>query len=449
METTQSLRYEDFKDLSQRELIDIIVKIRVVVEKLQAECASLCQSSSGGQSGRDLGAEVKEDKPEPTELKPLVSRHIDAGAPIHVEDDSGAYVQDDVRRHTPSHQASIFGSTGINHVFKTESGGDTITSNLLKAEDADDAKPPPSKRRKTVLDSVFITSLPPHQIRRCRSQSGIGATSSEIRSPKMDVKAEEIDEATAKAKLEFLENTLADVPWRRLPRRMVYARLQTIKFHTHTINYDESKLHVAVSPDKYLSKVFGGNFQSRRPSLGPKFIHPYDEFMFLHPGTLNPEVPKRPGLPGIFLGMGDLEKINPSVECRVIVRLRKNMWLYVGQYKPQSLTPLSVEEWMSLSDLVKRRWVKCIVKEIWAEPIRVQLRHNLQTNDLTNEDIDRAFTNGDLQLSAWSMKCVGYDQDFQNDIVSNQGRDIQKDGVIYSRIKPGIRKEKNNVYFLK
>lgn len=92
----------------------------------------------------------------------------------------------------------------------------------------------------------------------------------------------------------------------------------------------------------FTSKQWGGNTQST-----------FDDFVYLNLLS-NPHAPQWPGAPGLFFA----SSVNPDAkECpeidRVLVRLKSNCWLYVGQYQCTPAPSLTPDEWKSQAPEVK------------------------------------------------------------------------------------------------
>lgn len=99
----------------------------------------------------------------------------------------------------------------------------------------------------------------------------------------------------------------------------------------------------------FTSKQWGGNTQSTFPSIRPDMLarHGMNDFMYLNL-FFNPHAPQSPGAPGLFFASSVCPEADewPSIE-RVLVRLKSNRWLYVGQYQCAPAPSLTPEEWTS------------------------------------------------------------------------------------------------------
>lgn len=112
----------------------------------------------------------------------------------------------------------------------------------------------------------------------------------------------------------------------------------------------------------FTSKQWGGNTQSTFPNIRPEMLarHGLDDFMYLNL-FLNPHAPQWPGAPGLFF----TSSVNPTAHEwpkieRVLVRLKSNCWLYVGQYQCTPAPSLTTDEWKSqapkVNTLVSMSW---------------------------------------------------------------------------------------------
>lgn len=99
----------------------------------------------------------------------------------------------------------------------------------------------------------------------------------------------------------------------------------------------------------FTSKQWGGNTQATFPKIRPDMLarHGLDDFMFLNL-YFNPHAPQSPGAPGLFFASSVHPEASawPTIE-RVLVRLKSNCWLYVGQYQCTPAPSLTPEEWTS------------------------------------------------------------------------------------------------------
>jgi len=219
---------------------------------------------------------------------------------------------------------------------------------------------------------------------------------------------------------------------------VVHHRLALIGHETYDVGLD---LHLrdVTTTRSFTSRKWGGNTQSTFPKIGEDFLaqHGLDDFMYLNL-LFNPHAPRWPGAPGLFFASsaaGGEAGAWPTVQ-RVVVRLKTNTWLYVGQYRCTPAPSLTTDEWKSQALKVKQTWANKTATQGWGEDIRAQivLKRRLHRNPTKQELTDaiasgekfaasadathRAFDDGDAVLHSWCMKCVGYDEDFQREIAA-------------------------------
>ncbi|KAI0655307.1 hypothetical protein C8Q70DRAFT_437956 [Cubamyces menziesii] len=195
-----------------------------------------------------------------------------------------------------------------------------------------------------------------------------------------------------------------------------------------------------ISRDK-LSKRYGGSAMDTFPTPSAHKLaeHGRKNFMCINLSLWNPNGPQVPGHGGLFFTTAEEDDTwareadgRPTVYT-VFARLRSNEWLYLGQYELHSAPNLSAQQWCALSPYVRACWTKNICKKNWGA--RVRARIHLRTTlghepsrdevdsargnfaHVTPEQINSAFVAGEEYIETWSMKCVGYDEDFQKEIV--------------------------------
>ncbi|KAG7092153.1 hypothetical protein E1B28_008522 [Marasmius oreades] len=218
---------------------------------------------------------------------------------------------------------------------------------------------------------------------------------------------------------------------------------------------DEEELDTDfVVPRLFLSKTFGGNCQETYPTFAKDKRKELEmqgfgdgEWACLHQ-HYNPFMPTRPGRPGLFFGSGDkceIEKLEvkkkngPPRRDRVIAWLKPNQWLYVGQYDVSFTSFLSKEEWLQLTPKVHKTWAKGVCEKEWGKGhrARIFLRNRPGANRqfteaefrqlsegesnlkgrITEEQVIESFNRGEEFIFVYSMKCVGYEYDFQRKLV--------------------------------
>ncbi|KZP20324.1 hypothetical protein FIBSPDRAFT_1044963 [Athelia psychrophila] len=203
----------------------------------------------------------------------------------------------------------------------------------------------------------------------------------------------------------------------------------TRDFH---VALDEATKAVA-PPRAFFSDTWGGSRQETFPNIGKKMAaqHHFRDFMFPN-SNYNPALPFVAGAAGLmFQAPGldqDIRPENPHIS-RLIVKLPDAaLWLYVGQYQVFNSTSLTQAEWLKQSVKVKSTWVHSIMIKDWGRFVRtrIALRDVLgmepeedaieaamqQQVAVTEEQIASAYNLGEERLGVELLKCVGYDEDF-------------------------------------
>ncbi|KAG5732028.1 hypothetical protein E4T56_gene18254 [Termitomyces sp. T112] len=148
-----------------------------------------------------------------------------------------------------------------------------------------------------------------------------------------------------------------------------------------------------------------------------------------------------PGSPGLYFdaGCGGVAYPINGIH-RLITRIARTprgpVWQYQGQYKLSPSNPLTTQEWASVDSSVRMNWAEEIWKSAeWgkAARVRISLRRSLGrscTDEefdeafntkcdyrmITADDIAQALLRGEESVAVWTMKCVGYDAEFQRDL---------------------------------
>ncbi|KAJ7499705.1 hypothetical protein FB451DRAFT_1016214, partial [Mycena latifolia] len=188
---------------------------------------------------------------------------------------------------------------------------------------------------------------------------------------------------------------------------------------------------------------YGGNSQDTFPAISEINYTRTGHRYFMYPSLKqNPDAPMMPGSPGLFLdaaGRSALKSKKPwaaGYNLKVLTRLGTNDFLYMGEYAIRPADSLAREEWTAQTQTMKNKWCKNLAKKDWGliTRARIALRRQLGraptfkqvetaiANDqkfpaITAGDIAQAFDNGDERLAVWTMECVGYDEQFQRDLV--------------------------------
>ncbi|KAH9936830.1 uncharacterized protein BXZ73DRAFT_44908 [Epithele typhae] len=180
-----------------------------------------------------------------------------------------------------------------------------------------------------------------------------------------------------------------------------------------------------------LSTRFGGSPQDPHPVPRAELLaeHGRDNFMCLNL-MYNPHAPTSPGFPGLsFHPLAFLDDAPPLRRQALFIRLNANKWRYMGDYVEEPSSVLSVERWRRLTPRVRKKWNKGIATKKWGSlyRARVSLRRSLGREptraeiqnakgpfrDVTQDHLAAAFDSGLERMRAWTMKCVGYDEELQ------------------------------------
>ncbi|KAI0637518.1 hypothetical protein C8Q77DRAFT_1153251 [Trametes polyzona] len=188
----------------------------------------------------------------------------------------------------------------------------------------------------------------------------------------------------------------------------------------YPISFSPELQSVTVSREQ-LSKHYGGSPQDTfpRPNARKLAEHGRNNFMCINL-LWNPHGPQRPGYGGLFFNT-------------LFVKIKTGQWQYLGQYEAHPAPSLTPAQWCGLPEAVRAVWTKNTHKADWGikTRARVHLRRTLgraPTHEevmaaegtfkhITEEHINDAFVAGHECVRAWSLKCVGYDEDFQRELV--------------------------------
>ncbi|KAG6915380.1 hypothetical protein DXG01_011752, partial [Tephrocybe rancida] len=260
------------------------------------------------------------------------------------------------------------------------------------------------KRRRVIMDAVVLPTL--QDVRR---------------------RAEEVK------KVENMKNPKATM--KKLERCFdvdtIRARLRPIGLDPFPITLERSIREVMV-PRGFISSVYGGGLisawtnvsaQKQRRLNNTKYL----EFLYLSL-DLNCHAPEVPGSPGLYFDAGIQGRAYPIKGThRLITRIAKSpigpLWQYQGQYQLKPVNPLTPREWASVAPSVRTHWAREIHKSTgWGKDTQERIaRQKAQEGDhgeVTVEDISQALLRGDESVAVWTMKCVGYDEEFQRDLAA-------------------------------
>ncbi|RDB20340.1 hypothetical protein Hypma_012596 [Hypsizygus marmoreus] len=214
----------------------------------------------------------------------------------------------------------------------------------------------------------------------------------------------------------------------------VFRRVDTLGIKNFSLELNDDLLNTPVSRE-FISDVYGGNPQQTFPLIGADNLkrHGYDDFMFLNL-DYNPRAPQRAGYPGLFFVCS-----NPKTSAvwpvtqRTFVRLDDKKWLYIGQYDLVRAAGLTVDEWKSQPHSVMMKWSTKVCDQQWGRDVRtrIALRKTLHREPTpaeveqaltrnyaaTPDEVTQAYNNGSEVIGVWVMKCVGYDEKFQKEII--------------------------------
>ncbi|RDX48555.1 hypothetical protein OH76DRAFT_1483902 [Lentinus brumalis] len=205
------------------------------------------------------------------------------------------------------------------------------------------------------------------------------------------------------------------------------------------ITLDEDKSATTVTRPQLTRRFGGGGMETfPRPNKNRIAMHGRSNFMCISLDW-NPHGPQKPGHGGLFFETtvwpGDAWTANKkhSRTQTLFVKLKPNQWLYLGEYELVGHTPLTVQQWQNLHEKVRSTWAHEISKSGWGTPIRARIhlrrslgrnpaREEVETalgkfNEVSAEDVRDALDAGQECICAWSMKCIGYDEDFQLELV--------------------------------
>ncbi|PPQ82836.1 hypothetical protein CVT25_009211 [Psilocybe cyanescens] len=234
----------------------------------------------------------------------------------------------------------------------------------------------------------------------------------------------------------------------------IYDRLKGIGLDPYEVTLDSEIRDKSVSR-LFMSSLYGGGPQLSFPEISPQKLaqHGIKHFMYVNVEN-HSHAPQYVGNPGFFFDSEPAD--NWESLFYVFVRLKPTEWLYVGIYVLIPSPPLSKGEWRSMTERVRGTWVNLIYKKRWGTGFRLrvaarrELGHKPTEADLdqfwkdgkhhnvTPEDIRSALDSGtevailiilaadrvlltcyQLQaLGAFMMKCVGYDENFQRELVA-------------------------------
>ncbi|CDO76339.1 hypothetical protein BN946_scf185011.g3 [Trametes cinnabarina] len=213
----------------------------------------------------------------------------------------------------------------------------------------------------------------------------------------------------------------------RLDDENVLSLLHPEALQPYPITLSEKLRSVTITRDK-LSKRYGGSPMDTFPRPRPEKVaeHGYDNFMCINL-LWNPNGPQVPGHGGLFF------TTCPNLEDLGGWTLDAHG---ARDYEITAAAALTAEQWLALPIKVRSCWTKNIWKKDWAlqTRARIHLRRSLVREPTAEEAqhaisgkekydhirpdiIDDAFVAGEECIQTWSMKCVGYNEALQRELI--------------------------------
>ncbi|EAU82325.2 hypothetical protein CC1G_06635 [Coprinopsis cinerea okayama7 len=197
---------------------------------------------------------------------------------------------------------------------------------------------------------------------------------------------------------------------------------------------------------EFISKVYGGNMREAYPTMAPAklAIHGFNHLFFLS-DSFQPQAPKGPGEPGLFISVGTEDGIGDLGVRKVLVRVSRKTpakWQYRGEYHIDQSKSLTADEWRAQTPALRNMWARelglpsCgwgaqtrariyIRKTYEREPLENEWKGIVAEGldkTITPEEIALALTKGEETLTVFTMKCVGYDTRFQKHLIKEWER---------------------------
>ncbi|RPD55102.1 hypothetical protein L227DRAFT_615585 [Lentinus tigrinus ALCF2SS1-6] len=186
------------------------------------------------------------------------------------------------------------------------------------------------------------------------------------------------------------------------------------------ITLASTKRSVTVTREQ-LSRRFGGSTMDTfpRPHKNRIAVHGRANFMCISLDW-NPHGPQKPGHGGLFFET----TVWPGDAWTANLKHSRTQVLFV-----------KLQQWGNLPvhEKVRATWASEISESGWGKPIRarIHLRRTLGRDptreevenelgafkDVSKDDVRDAVDSGNECICAWSMKCIGYDEDFQLELI--------------------------------
>ncbi|EIW62189.1 uncharacterized protein TRAVEDRAFT_76927, partial [Trametes versicolor FP-101664 SS1] len=187
-----------------------------------------------------------------------------------------------------------------------------------------------------------------------------------------------------------------------------------------------------------LAKRYGGSSMDTFPGPSAEKLAQHGRGNLMCINLLwNPHAPQVPGHAGLYFDTilpGDpwTARKGHSERQTLFVKIKTGKWLYLGEYEAHPAPLLTVAQWHGLADAVRGVWTKNISEKDWGRTLRARIhlrrtlgreptRAEVDSADglfkhVTREQVNNALGAGHECIRAWSMKCIGYDEDFQREV---------------------------------
>ncbi|KAL5488387.1 hypothetical protein ACEPAI_6495 [Sanghuangporus weigelae] len=200
-----------------------------------------------------------------------------------------------------------------------------------------------------------------------------------------------------------------------------------------------------------LNYAFGGRmidtFSTIETDRLPQSLRGYVGIRFMCLNALyNAHCPQKPGAPGLYYALRDPARW-PNAQELVFTRYGSNRWNFMGIYSIAKSQQLSAEEFQSLSPKVQDTWFSNIWSHKWgnytlaaiylrkhqsAEPNDVEVEYYAKKKaalihrKVTSNDVKQAFLSGAEKVNVWTMRCIGYNEEFKKQLIPAQSRKQRK-----------------------
>ncbi|KAF8823453.1 hypothetical protein HHX47_DHR10000413 [Lentinula edodes] len=204
-------------------------------------------------------------------------------------------------------------------------------------------------------------------------------------------------------------------------------RIARVSAPRYPVTLEPESARWQIMSRKFISRTYGGSEVSTFPMIDPKKVSKHGrEFWMFWSLEKHPDAPKRPGKPGIWYDSSPMEYTEDfEIVQHGFARMNSDKWLYLGDYKQCATEALTQCEWLLQSDK-KKPWARHAragihLRKKWSrEPTMEEIADAAMTEDFKNvtiEEIKDAFDQGQQRLGMLVLKCVGYDNDFQKELI--------------------------------